>query len=78
MKPGKVCTVAGWGALANCTLPNRLQEVKLEVQKSQKCQEMYKNYNDSIQLCVGNPKEKKATAEVRTWPSSLVCAGVKL
>ncbi|KAK7795020.1 hypothetical protein U0070_026285, partial [Myodes glareolus] len=63
VKPGQVCTVAGWGALANCTLPNTLQEVKLEVQKSQKCQEMYKNYNDSIQLCVGNPTEKKATAE---------------
>ncbi|CAO2591049.1 Granzyme-like protein 2, partial [Lemmus lemmus] len=58
VKPGQVCTVAGWGPLANCTLPNTLQEVKLEVQKSQKCQEMYKNYNDSIQLCVGNPKEK--------------------
>ncbi|XP_049985100.1 mast cell protease 8-like [Alexandromys fortis] len=63
VKPGQVCTVAGWGPLANCTLPNTLQEVKLEVQKSQKCREMYKNYNDSIQLCVGNPKEKKATAE---------------
>ncbi|XP_057641817.1 mast cell protease 8-like [Chionomys nivalis] len=63
VKPGQVCTVAGWGPLANCILPNTLQEVKLEVQKSQKCQEMYKNYNDSIQLCVGNPKEKKATAE---------------
>ncbi|XP_041490125.1 granzyme-like protein 2 [Microtus oregoni] len=63
VKPGQVCTVAGWGPLANCTLPNTLQEVKLEVQKSQKCREIYKNYNDTIQLCVGNPKEKKATAE---------------
>ncbi|XP_036055960.1 granzyme-like protein 2 [Onychomys torridus] len=62
VKPGQVCTVAGWGNLANCSLSDTLQEVDLEVQKSQTCQEMSKNFNDSIQICVGNPKEKKATA----------------
>ncbi|XP_028748094.1 granzyme-like protein 2 [Peromyscus leucopus] len=62
VKPGQVCTVAGWGTLANCSLSNTLQEVNLEVQKSQTCQAMSKNYKDSIQICVGNPKEKKATA----------------
>ncbi|OBS82927.1 hypothetical protein A6R68_23052, partial [Neotoma lepida] len=63
VKPGQVCTVAGWGNLANCSLSDTLQEVKLEVQKSQTCQQTYKTYNDSIQLCVGNPKEKKATGK---------------
>ncbi|XP_052590238.1 granzyme-like protein 2 [Peromyscus californicus insignis] len=62
VKPGQVCTVAGWGKLANGSLSNTLQEVKLEVQKSQTCLKMSKDYNNSIQICVGNPKEKKATA----------------
>lgn len=66
VKPGQVCTVAGWGRLANCTLSNTLQEVNLEVQKGQKCQGMSEDYNDSIQLCVGNPSEGKATGKVRT------------
>ena len=66
VKPGQVCTVAGWGKLENCTLPNTLQEVELEVQKGQKCHDMSKFYDDSIQLCVGNPNEMKAAAEVRT------------
>ncbi|XP_036054355.1 mast cell protease 8-like [Onychomys torridus] len=63
VKPGQVCTVAGWGTLANGSLSNTLQEVNLEVQKSQTCLKMSKDYNDSIQICVGNPKEKKATGK---------------
>lgn len=66
VKPGQVCTVAGWGKLANCTLSDTLQEVNLEVQKGQKCRSMSQTYNDSIQLCVGNPSENKATGKVRT------------
>ncbi|XP_027245856.1 granzyme-like protein 2 [Cricetulus griseus] len=63
VKPKQVCTVAGWGKLANGTLPNKLQEVKLEVQESDVCQKLSQSYNNSIQLCVGNPKEKKATGK---------------
>ncbi|XP_050999126.1 granzyme-like protein 2 [Acomys russatus] len=63
VKPGKVCTVAGWGELRNCALPDTLREVNLEVQNSQKCQEMFNGYNNFTQICVGNPKEKKATGE---------------
>ncbi|XP_041490126.1 granzyme-like protein 2 [Microtus oregoni] len=63
VKPGQVCTVAGWGRLADCSQPDTLQEVKLEVQNSQACQVMSRYYNNSIQLCVGNPKEKKATGK---------------
>ncbi|XP_038949768.1 mast cell protease 8 isoform X1 [Rattus norvegicus] len=73
VKPGQVCTVAGWGRLANCTSSNTLQEVNLEVQKGQKCQDMSEDYNDSIQLCVGNPSEGKATGKENgraksSWP----------
>ncbi|XP_034354688.1 mast cell protease 8-like [Arvicanthis niloticus] len=75
VKPGQVCTVAGWGTLPNCTSPNTLQEVNLEVQSSQKCFDRSKSYNDSIQLCVGNPNERKATSNGDSG-GPLVCNGV--
>ncbi|XP_050999129.1 granzyme-like protein 2 [Acomys russatus] len=62
VKPGQVCTVSGWGELPNCSLSDRLQELNLEVQNSQKCQ-ILESYNNSTQLCVGNPKETRATGE---------------
>ncbi|XP_046509827.1 mast cell protease 8-like [Equus quagga] len=62
VKPGMVCSVAGWGQLANGEKANTLQEVDLEVQNEQKCKDLFKNYHNSIQLCVGNPKYKKATS----------------
>ncbi|EDL36216.1 mast cell protease 8 precursor [Mus musculus] len=75
VKPGQVCTVAGWGKLANCTLSDTLQEVNLEVQKGQKCRSMSQTYNDSIQLCVGNPSENKATGKGDSG-GPFVCNGV--
>ncbi|XP_003502093.1 mast cell protease 8-like [Cricetulus griseus] len=75
VKPKQVCTVAGWGKLAGCTLPDKLQEVKLEVQESDVCRKMYKSYDNSTQLCVGNPKEKKATAD-GDFGGPFVCNGV--
>ncbi|XP_034355026.1 mast cell protease 8-like [Arvicanthis niloticus] len=75
VKPGQVCTVAGWGILPNCTSPNALQEVKQEVQNGQKCYARSKNYNDSIQLCVGNPNDRKSTSEGDSG-GPLVCDGV--
>ncbi|XP_028643264.1 granzyme-like protein 2 [Grammomys surdaster] len=75
VKPGQVCTVAGWGILPNCTSPETLQEVNLEVQNGQKCYARSKNYNNSIQLCVGNPNERKATSKGDSG-GPFVCGGV--
>ncbi|XP_021059672.1 mast cell protease 8 [Mus pahari] len=75
VKPGQVCTVAGWGSLANCNSSNTLQEVNLEVQKGQKCRSMSQTYNDSLQLCVGNPSENKATGKGDSG-GPFVCKGV--
>ncbi|XP_042542268.1 mast cell protease 8-like [Dipodomys spectabilis] len=62
VKPGQVCSVAGWGRLANGQSSNPLQEVDLEVQNEQKCESIFRNYNNAIQLCVGNPYDKKSTS----------------
>ncbi|XP_024624960.1 granzyme B-like isoform X2 [Neophocaena asiaeorientalis asiaeorientalis] len=62
VKPGRVCSVAGWGQVAMGTYSDTLQEVKLTIQKDQKCESYLHNYyNNAIQLCVGDPKENKAS-----------------
>ncbi|KAM4831080.1 granzyme B-like [Urocitellus parryii] len=63
VKPGKMCLVAGWGRVAKNGKPsNTLQEVKLKVQKHQVCErEKLLKYNSTIQICVGDPKENKAS-----------------
>ncbi|XP_052590231.1 granzyme C-like [Peromyscus californicus insignis] len=63
VKPGDVCSVAGWGMMAlNGTNADRLQEVELTVQKDQLCESHYpRYYNKANQLCVGDPKIKRAS-----------------
>ncbi|KAF5925785.1 hypothetical protein HPG69_002236, partial [Diceros bicornis minor] len=56
VRPGQVCSVAGWGRLESGKKPTTLQEVDLEevdleVENEQKCKDLFKNYNNSIQLC---------------------------
>ncbi|CAK6432564.1 unnamed protein product [Pipistrellus nathusii] len=60
--PGDNCIVAGWGRVTSggpCS--DTLQEVELTMQEDYECERQYKNYNSTIQLCVGNPKENKAS-----------------
>ncbi|KAB0391233.1 hypothetical protein E2I00_006783, partial [Balaenoptera physalus] len=65
VKPGQVCSVAGWGQVAMGTYSDTLQEVKLTIQEDQKCESHLRNYyNNALQLCVGDPKENKASFRV--------------
>ena len=57
--------MAGWGDVTSegrCS--DTLQEVELTLQKDLKCKRHYQHYNKNIQLCVGNPRENKATLKV--------------
>lgn len=68
VRPGQVCSVAGWGQIEAKTrrYPDTLQEVSLEVQKDSECEFLLPKYYDSTtQLCVGNPKETKSSFQVR-------------
>lgn len=48
------------------TYSDTLQEVELTVQEDWECECHLQNYyNRAIQLCVGNPTEKKASFKVR-------------
>ncbi|KAM9711408.1 duodenase-1-like isoform 2-T2 [Dama dama] len=76
VKPGMLCSVAGWGLLSvNGTTANKLQEVELEVQRDEECKAHYKNYNTDIQICVGNPRMRKNAMEGDSG-GPLVCNGV--
>uniref|UniRef100_A0A8C3YNX4 Granzyme B n=1 Tax=Catagonus wagneri TaxID=51154 RepID=A0A8C3YNX4_9CETA len=62
VKPGQVCSVAGWGQVAMGTYTDTLQETSLTLQKDQKCESYLRNYYDgTIQLCVGDPRKKQST-----------------
>ena len=66
VRPGEVCSVAGWGKVSIDTLATTLQEVELTVQQDQECKFYFSNnYNSTTQLCVGDPKEKKSSFQVR-------------
>uniref|UniRef100_H0Y0E7 Granzyme H n=1 Tax=Otolemur garnettii TaxID=30611 RepID=H0Y0E7_OTOGA len=60
--PEMVCSMAGWGRTApGGKLSDTLQEVMLTVQKDQECKSRFpNNYNRITQICVGDPKKKKA------------------
>lgn len=46
--------------------PDTLQEVWLTVQQDKECRShLPSHYNNTIQLCVGDPKEKKSSFKVR-------------
>ncbi|XP_037359055.1 mast cell protease 8-like [Talpa occidentalis] len=76
VKPGQVCSVAGWGEMADGNSPDTLQEADLKVQAEKTCKDLFPNdYNNSIQLCVGKPKSKKATANGDSG-GPFVCRGV--
>ncbi|XP_030787049.1 granzyme H isoform X2 [Rhinopithecus roxellana] len=60
VKPGQVCSVAGWGCVSKDTLATTLQEVLLTVQKDWECERLFHgNYIKATEICVGDPKMTK-------------------
>ncbi|XP_004609483.2 granzyme B [Sorex araneus] len=76
LRPGQVCSAAGWGLMIHGSFAEKLQEVELEVQADEKCEFTFKDYyKPGTQLCVGDPKEKKATFKGDSG-GPLVCKNV--
>ncbi|XP_027427948.1 granzyme H [Zalophus californianus] len=60
VRPGQVCSVAGWGRVSMSSLATTLQEVSLEVQKDWECESLFHGYySGATQICVGDPKKMK-------------------
>ncbi|GAB5572765.1 granzyme H isoform X3 [Prionailurus iriomotensis] len=81
VRPGQVCSVAGWGRMAMGTLATTLQEVELIVQEDWECRSRFRGYYmGATQICVGDPKKMKTSFKggtlgdpscVTTWPKGL-------
>nr|XP_003421060.1 granzyme-like protein 2 [Loxodonta africana] len=84
--PNQMCSVAGWGILVNGNSSDTLQEADLQVQNKETCQRIYKYYNDSIHLCVGNPQHPKRAGRgdsggplvCNNVAQGIVCLGYKI
>ncbi|XP_004477532.1 granzyme H-like [Dasypus novemcinctus] len=61
VRPGQVCSVAGWGLVAVGISTTKLHEVQLTVQEDRVCQSTYSLYNKDTQICVGDPKKNKSS-----------------
>ncbi|XP_061250875.1 duodenase-1-like [Bos javanicus] len=76
VKPGMMCSVAGWGQLGvNMPSTDKLQEVDLEVQSEEECIARFKKYIPSKQICAGNPSKRKNSFSGDSG-GPLVCDGV--
>ena len=65
MKPGQVCSLAGWGKVALGTPATTLQEAELTVQKDRVCKSLYpRHYSRATQNCVGDPRKVKTGFKV--------------
>ncbi|XP_014941695.1 granzyme H isoform X1 [Acinonyx jubatus] len=62
VRPGQVCSVAGWGRMAMGTLATTLQVVELIVQEDRECRSRFRGYYmGATQICVGDPKKMKTS-----------------
>ncbi|XP_060031245.1 granzyme B-like isoform X3 [Erinaceus europaeus] len=77
VRPGQVCSVAGWGRTAGCNKkhPNTLQEVELMVHNDSQCQRHHKSYSKATQLCAGGLQGHKSFLQGDSG-GALVCNGV--
>ncbi|XP_026921304.1 cathepsin G-like isoform X2 [Acinonyx jubatus] len=78
VRPGTVCSVAGWGQfrMDSSSGAEKLHEVELEIQKDEQCMSHYNHlYNPATQMCVGNPRRKKSALQGDSG-GPLVCNNV--
>lgn len=66
VKPGDVCSVAGWGKTSiNATKASaRLREAQLIIQEDEECKKLWYTYSKTTQICAGDPKKVQAPYEV--------------
>ncbi|KAK2104044.1 hypothetical protein P7K49_017900 [Saguinus oedipus] len=75
LRPGMLCTVAGWGLVSLTRRTDRLREVKLRVQRDEQCFRTYGAYDSRTQLCVGDPRERKTAFRGNRRQTHNTCIG---
>ncbi|KAM5239789.1 cathepsin G-like [Hipposideros larvatus] len=61
LRPGAVCTAAGWGRVTLNRRTDTLQDVQLTVQRNEACSSRFQGYNGQRQICVGDRRQRKTT-----------------
>ncbi|CAI9157894.1 unnamed protein product [Rangifer tarandus platyrhynchus] len=60
VRPGQVCSLAGWGQVALGAPAATLQEAELTVQEDRVCETLYPSHcSRASQVCVGDPRKAK-------------------
>uniref|UniRef100_A0A6I8PAL7 Peptidase S1 domain-containing protein n=1 Tax=Ornithorhynchus anatinus TaxID=9258 RepID=A0A6I8PAL7_ORNAN len=76
LKPGMVCSVAGWGGNLQSKVQPILQEVKLKVMGDEVCTSCYpRNFKNKTQICAGDPRQYKSSYQGDSG-GPLVCGKV--
>ena len=79
VKPGKACSVAGWGQVAVGTPTTTLHEAELTVQEDPVCKSLFPGYySQATQICVGDPRKVKAAFKVRFLASKHTDPGERI
>ncbi|XP_037690630.1 granzyme H-like isoform X2 [Choloepus didactylus] len=76
VRPGQVCSVAGWGRVAVGITTTTLHEVQLTVQGDQVCTSLFPGYySRAAEICVGDPEKMKISFQGDSG-GPLVCNNV--
>ncbi|XP_006903121.1 PREDICTED: granzyme H-like [Elephantulus edwardii] len=75
VRPGQICSVAGWGRININDTTNKLHEVDLIIQEHYQCGRLYPNYDRITQLCVGDPQKQMCSFKGDSG-GPLVCRNV--
>ncbi|XP_004698982.1 granzyme H [Echinops telfairi] len=75
VRPGQLCSVAGWGQVSVGIPTSTLHEATLTVQKDQECERLFPNYNSTTEMCVGDRRKKMASFQGDSG-GPLMCSNV--
>ncbi|XP_006903128.1 PREDICTED: granzyme H-like [Elephantulus edwardii] len=75
VRPGQVCSVAGWGNISDSERTSKLHEVDLVIQEDFQCESRVEYYDRTTELCVGDPQKKMCFSEGDSG-GPLVCRNV--
>ncbi|XP_006903129.1 PREDICTED: granzyme H-like [Elephantulus edwardii] len=75
VRPGQVCSVAGWGNISVNEQTSKLHEVDLVIQEDFQCESRVLDYDRTTELCVGDPQKKMCSSEGDSG-GPLICRNV--
>ncbi|XP_006903216.1 PREDICTED: granzyme H-like [Elephantulus edwardii] len=78
VRPGQVCSVAGWGNISDSERTRKLHEVDLVIQEHFQCERRVPDYDRTTELCMGDPQKKISSPLCSQGDSGgpLVCRNV--